>query len=145
MDLAHGLQQVQQRFSRLVEQVGTIRFIHSSLQGLTSLAGWGCMVLDTEHLKAKCILAHLRKLGNSLWENHMLQTTWAWMCTERDLCSVIGRHLCSKSVKWEREKWPSRCKPPTIQPSSTLVSMHNTLLPESSCTKNFNSPPARSF
>lgn len=38
----------------------------------------------------------------SLWENHMLQTKWPWMCAKIDLCSFSGVDLCSKSVKWER-------------------------------------------
>ena len=65
-----------------------------------------------------------------LWENHVLQTTWAWMCAEMDLCSLIGGDLCSKSVKWERKvTFTLKASYNTAVLSiSSVVRMLNTLL-----------------
>lgn len=108
------------------------------LRGTYIMAGWGFMVLDTVHLKAECILAHLRELGSMVYciafgKNHMLQTTWAWMCTKIDLCSRIDGDLCSKSVKWERKVTfiLGASNNTVVLNVNSTVSVPNTLLPES--------------
>lgn len=74
----------------------------------------------------------------SLWENHMLHTTWARECAKIDLRSPIGGDLCSKSVKWERKvTFTLRASySKVILNINSTVSMLNTLLPKSGCAEH---------
>lgn len=76
--------------------------------GLASLAGWGFMILDTEHLEAEGILAHWGELGSTVHciacgrtacsRQHELQRV-----LRRDSCFLINGDFSLKLIDRERE------------------------------------------